>query len=173
VPRVDVDGSLEPVEIPAWIVNEMLKHARESLPDECCGLLFGLAARDYRRRVGCLNAMNLRHEDDPIAFPRDARSAYWMSEEDYLRACEEAEERGEQLTAVYHSHVGTDAYLSDLDLAYAGPGADQIVIAVPVPDAEHLSLRQREDGCAEGIGIFVWAPELGGFRGHRARLSAP
>src|SRR4029453_4149939 len=152
-------------EIPAWIVNEMLKHARESLPEECCGLLFGRVARHTPPPAGCLNVMNLRHEEDPIAFPRDARSAYWMSEEDYVRACREAEGRGEQVTAVYHSHVGSDAYLSELDLAYAGPDADQIVIAVPVPDAEHLSLRQREDGCAEGIGIFVWGPELGTFRG--------
>jgi proteasome lid subunit RPN8/RPN11 len=173
VPRVEVDGSLEPVAIPAWIVNELLKHARESLPEECCGLVFGARARDYARRVGCLNAMNLRHDEDPQAFPRDARTAFWISPEDYLEACTEAGRRGERLTAVYHSHVGSDAYLSELDLDYADPGADQIVIAVPAPDAEHLSLRIGEDGCAAGIGIFVWDAEQRGFRGHRARLGAP
>ena len=173
-----MDRSLEPVGIPARIANELLKHARDAVPEECCGLIFGAAARDYARHVACLNVMNRRHGEDPVAFPRDARTAYWMNEVDYLKACTEAEARGEDVTAVYHSHVGTDAYLSELDLEYAlhplfpFPRADQIVVAVPEPDAAHLSLRELEDGTAEGIGIFVWYPELGTFRGHRARPTA-
>ena len=178
MPRIDVDRSLEPVEIPGSIFNEILNHARETRPEECCGLVFGPGARDYGRVVRCRNDMGRRHAEDPAVFPRDARTAYWMSEKDYLRACEEAAAQDEEVTAVYHSHVGTDAYLSDLDLEYARdplfpfPGADQIVVAVPEPDAEHLSPR-FEDGCAEGIGIFVWQPQLRTFRGHRARLAAP
>jgi proteasome lid subunit RPN8/RPN11 len=62
--------------------------------------------------------------------------AFWMYAPDYLRAREQAAEAGEEITAVYHSHVGVGAYLSDEDLRYAEheffpfPEADHIVIAV-------------------------------------------
>ena len=70
------------------------------------------------------------------------------------------------------------AYLSAMDLEYARhalfpfPEADQIVVAVAAPDAEHLSMR-LEDGCVVGIGIFVWDAAAEAFRGRPARPSAP
>jgi proteasome lid subunit RPN8/RPN11 len=178
VPRIEVDRSLDPVGIPAVIASELLQHARETLPEECCGLILGRKTRDYRRLVRCRNDMNRRHGEDPAAFPRDASAAYWMSEIDYLHAWQEARTQGEDVTAVYHSHVGGGAYLSDMDLEYARhalfpfPGVDQIVVAVPSPDADHLSMR-LEDGCVVGIGIFVWDAAAEIFRGRPARPSAP
>ena len=178
MPRIDVDRSLEPVEIPSLIVSELLKHARETLPEECCGLILGRPAQDYRRLVRCRNDMTRRHGEDPAGFPRDGRAAYWMNEKDYLQACQEAQSQGDDVTAVYHSHVGSGAYLSAMDLEYARhalfpfPEADQIVVAVAAPDAEHLSMR-LEDGCVAGIGIFVWDAEGETFRGRPARPSAP
>ena len=53
-----------------------------------------------------------------------------------LAAQKEAEARGERVTALYHSHVDADAYLSAEDLTYAEsplfpfPGALQIVLSV-------------------------------------------
>ena len=178
MPRIDVDGSLEPVEIPAAIVSELLQHAREELPEECCGLVVGGAAQRYRRLVRCRNDMTRRHREDPCAFPLDGRAAFWMNEADYVQVSKEAQADGETVTAVYHSHVGTGAYLSTMDLEYARhalfpfPDADQIVVGVAAPDSGHLSLRP-EDGGAPGIGIFVWDPAGESFRGHRVRPSAP
>lgn len=177
MPRVEVDRSLPPVVLPARIVSELLGHARETLPEECCGLIVGGARQRYRQLVRCSNVMTQRHRADPVAYPLDGQAAYWMNEADYMQASREAEAAGERVTAVYHSHVGTGAYLSQMDLDYARhaffpfPAADQIVVAVASPDASHLTMR-LEDGCAQDVGIFVWDAAEKGFRGHRVRPSA-
>ena len=177
MPRVEVDRSLPPVVLPVRIVSELLGHARETLPEECCGLLVGGAGQRYQRLVRCRNEMTQRHRADPIAYPRDGRAAFWMNEADQMHTREEAEAAGERVTAVYHSHVGTGAYLSEMDLDYAGhaffpfPDADQIVVAVASPDASHLGMR-LEDGCAQDIGVFDWDAAAAVFRGRRVRPSA-
>jgi proteasome lid subunit RPN8/RPN11 len=80
--------------------------------------------------------MTLQHKNDPVSYPRDARHAYYMSEMDYLRAQQEAEGCGEEVTAVYHSHVAAGVYLSEMDQDFADhalfpfPNAAQIVVAV-------------------------------------------
>jgi proteasome lid subunit RPN8/RPN11 len=95
-----------------------------------------------------------------------------------MRTREEAERAAETVTAIYHSHVGSGAYLSDMDLEYARhalfpfPEADQIVVALPGPDASHLAA-PLEGGCVHGLGIFVWDATAGGFRGRRIRPSTP
>jgi proteasome lid subunit RPN8/RPN11 len=178
VPRVEVDQSLPPIVVPARIVSELLGHARETLPEECCGLIVGDPEQRYRRLVRCRNEMTQHHRADPIGFPLDGRAAFWMSEADYMRTREEAERAAETVTAIYHSHVGSGAYLSDMDLEYARhalfpfPEADQIVVALPGPDASHLAA-PLEGGCVHGLGIFVWDATAGGFRGRRIRPSTP
>lgn len=134
--RVDVDQTLAPVRMPARILHELYQHALETLPEECCGLVVGNSLERYRRVVRCRNDMTARHNEEPTVYPRDNRSGFYMNEHDLLKALREAEEAGEIVTAVYHSHVGAGPYLSELDLAYAEhagfpfPDADQIVVAV-------------------------------------------
>ena len=125
-----------PVAIPARILNELCEHAREAEPEECCGLVLSEGRLRYGRAVRCQNEMTRRHDEDPEEFPRDSRSAYYMSARDVLEVTREAERTGEHITAVYHSHVGAGAYLSHDDLSYAQnaafpfPQADQIVLSV-------------------------------------------
>lgn len=176
--RVEVESSLPPIVVPARIVSELLGHARETLPEECCGLIVGTPQQRYGRLVRCRNEMTQHHRADPIGFPLDGRAAFWMNEADYMHTREEADAAGERVNAIYHSHVGSGAYLSEMDLEYARnalfpfPEADQIVVAVPEPDASHLALR-LEDGCVLGLGIFVWDAAGAAFRGRRVRPSAP
>ena len=95
--------------------------------------------------------MTRRHQADPVSHPSDGRAAFWMNEADYLHAQALAEEAGEEVTAVYHSHVDVGAYLSELDLEYAEhalfpfPSADQIVIAVHERRVVGLGVYQRKD----------------------------
>jgi len=148
--RVDVDASLPPLALPGRILNELCAHALETLPEECCGLILGRASARYGRLVRCRNEMTRRHLADPLTHARDGRAAFWMNEGDYLQAQALAETAGDQVTAVYHSHVDVGAYLSELDLEYAEhalfpfPGADQIVIAVYERRVVGLGLYQRE-----------------------------
>jgi proteasome lid subunit RPN8/RPN11 len=151
VPRcVEVDETIPEAEIAPRILNELCAYARESLPEECCGLILSDDRERYGRVVRCRNVMTARHHEDPVNYPRDARQAYFMSPEDYQLAQKEADLAGERVTAVYHSHVDSRAYLSEMDLEYANqmgfpfPNADQIVIAVFEGKVHSLALFQRD-----------------------------
>lgn len=148
--RVDVDEARAPVVVPGRIYNELCASALETLPEECCGLILGDPHERYAQLVRCRNESTRRHLDDPERHPLDGRSAYWMSEVDYLRAREQVKETGQEVTAVYHSHVDEGAYLSELDLQYAEnsffpfPQADQIVVAVSDRRITGVALFRRE-----------------------------
>jgi proteasome lid subunit RPN8/RPN11 len=142
----------QPIGIPARILNELCEHAREAEPEECCGLVLSAGGLRYGRAVRCRNEMTRRHEEDPAEFPRDSRSAYYMSASDVLAVTREAERSGEHVTAVYHSHVGAAAYLSHDDLEYARnplfpfPYADQIVLSVFERTVREIKIFLRSDG---------------------------
>jgi len=156
--RADVDETLQPAEMPGRLLNELYTHALESWPEECCGLIFGDANGRYQRLVKCRNEMTQRHQKDPLAFPRSGREAYCMNELDYLREVEKAEAEALMVTAVYHSHVGSAVYLSDMDLEYAlselfpFPDAEQIVVSVSERQVHGLGLFERADRDAPFIG---------------------
>jgi proteasome lid subunit RPN8/RPN11 len=130
--RVDVDEALSSVEIPRRILNDLYAHAIETLPEECCGLIIGSGRQPFQRLVRCRNEMTMRHKENPVEYPRDGVEAFYMNHLDYMRALEEAEANAEKVTAVYHSHVGVGAYLSEMDLAYAESDLS------PLPDADHI-----------------------------------
>ena len=150
--RVDVDEALAPVTVPGRVLNELCAHALETLPEECCGLIAGSAAERFGHVIRCRNDMTSLHHRDPDTYPRDGRRAFYMNEHDYLRAQERADAAGEQVTAVYHSHVGVGAYLSELDLEYAEhelfpfPRAAHIVLAVYERKVGSLGLFERDPG---------------------------
>ena len=130
--RIDVDESLPAVVIPRQILNGLYEHAIETLPEECCGLVIGTDEDRFQHLVRCRNEMTMHHRQNPAEYPRDGSEAFYMNSLDYLTAHEEAEARGVQVTAVYHSHVGVGAYLSGIDLAYA------VSADFPFPDADHI-----------------------------------
>jgi proteasome lid subunit RPN8/RPN11 len=155
--RIDVDEALPSVEIPRPTLNGLYAHAIETLPEECCGLIIGTDEDRFRRLVRCRNEMTMHHRQDPVEYPRDGSEAFYMNSLDYMMAHEEAEARGAQVTAVYHSHVGVGAYLSGMDLAYAVsasfpfPKADHIVVAVFDRKVDSVAFF-RKDG--EGESFF-------------------
>lgn len=71
--------------------EEMLAHAREARPEECCGLLGG------RGEVGA-SVYRLRN----VAAER--RTSYEAAPEELFAAQREMRARGEALSAIYHSH---------------------------------------------------------------------
>jgi proteasome lid subunit RPN8/RPN11 len=146
--RVDVDQTAEAVGMSPDVLHELYAHALDAQPEECCGLVLGHDERRFSKVVRCRNEMNLRHTEDPQRFPRDSRSGFWMSEVDAQRALEAAEATGLRVTAIYHSHVDVDAYLSELDLEYAEPGvypdAAQVVIAVSEGGVKRVAIFERE-----------------------------
>lgn len=148
--RIEVDASQPSVAMPREILNELYAHALATLPEECCGLIVGTDRERFRRIVRCRNEMTLRHKEDPAGYPRDGRHAYFMNALDYMRASDDAEERGERITAVYHSHVDAGAYLSEMDREYAESegfpfrDADQIVVSVVSGKVDSVAFFERE-----------------------------
>ena len=157
--RVEIDETLPAAVLPERILNELFAHAREVHPEECCGLVIGDAAEPYARVVRCTNDMTQHHKRDPQNFPRDGRRAFWMNEREYMEAFDEAEKSGQDVTAVYHSHIDVGAYLSDMDLEFAEqphfpfPEADHIVLSVVGRVVRSAALFQRIDGRFVGRGI--------------------
>ena len=91
--------------IPKAVHDELLAHAREDAPNECCGLVGGSggeAKTVYRARN--TEASPLRYNLDP---------------KDQFRIMSEMEERGEELSAIYHSHTRSPAYPSQTDINLA------------------------------------------------------
>jgi proteasome lid subunit RPN8/RPN11 len=137
------------VRIPPPILHEMMKHALEAGPEECCGLIVGDARQRFRHVHRCHNEMTAKHNDDSVQFPRDNRSAFYMNELEVERVLRDAERAGEHVTAVYHSHVGAGAYLSDMDFEHAQrqlfpfPEADWIVLAVVEQSVREVALFRR------------------------------
>lgn len=157
-----VDPSLEPVELPREVLLEVFQHARECYPEECCGLLLGSDAREAPRVLRCANVQSARAARGESDL--DARQAFWIDEQELLHALRDADQSGERLVAVYHSHVDTAAYLSFTDLAGAlGPdgsplyrGAQQLVVSV------------QESGVS-GAALFTWDAAAQRYRGRALR----
>ena len=156
--RINLESNRPPVVIPGRVLHELRQHALQAQPEECCGLVSGVAGDRFRAAYRCQNDMTLHHEQDPEAYPRTSREAYYMNEVDYLKALKDAEMRGEHITAVYHSHVGAGAYFSEMDQEYAEqplfpfPEAAQIVIAVLEDKVDGHAIFERESESSVYVG---------------------
>jgi len=145
--RIDLDPNLESRLISNEVLHEICQHALDVRPEECCGLVFGTEGGEFKVATRVTNVMTKMHVADPVAFPRDARHAYYMSEVEYQRAIEMAEARGEFVSAIYHSHFGQGCYLSADDLAFA------VHPLFPFPKAAQLVVSLLGQGVRE-VGIF-------------------
>lgn len=145
--------------LPGPILHEMMKHALETGDEECCGLIVGDRDERYRHLHRCHNEMTARHNEDPLQFPRDNRSAFYIGARDLDAVLRESERSGMHVTAVYHSHVGAAAYLSEMDRAYAEH------TLTPLPDADWivLAVLERERKVSE---VALFRRGTTGFEGH-------
>jgi proteasome lid subunit RPN8/RPN11 len=147
--RVDVDESLPSAPVPGRILNEIRNHALESRPEECCGLIVGDEHERFKRVERCRNDMTQLHSKDPVEYPRDGTSAFFLSPADFVRVEKELAETKERVTAVYHSHVGAGPYLSEMDLEYAEH------VGFPFPDAGQIVIEVYDgEGGVGRIGLF-------------------
>jgi [CysO sulfur-carrier protein]-S-L-cysteine hydrolase len=113
------------VKIPQALVDEMVAHAREDLPNECCGMVGGVdgvAKTVYRAR---------NEFESPLRFGVDSDDLFRILQR-------EIPERGEELVAIYHSHTKSEAYPSQTDLNMAQqswPEAVWLIVSLEDEDA--------------------------------------
>ncbi len=107
--------------IPQAQYDELIAHARDDAPNECCGVIAardGLVEQVYR--VKNAQASPLRYALDDL---------------DSMRVYEEIDAKGQQQVAVYHSHTRSAAYPSqtDINLAFF---PDQLYVIISLAEAE-------------------------------------
>ena len=89
--------------VPRDLVLEMLDHAREELPNECCGLLAGPpGSGDVQQLYRLVNALA-----NPVEFESDPKSMF--------DADRDMNARGFVILAVYHSHPASAPLPSPAD----------------------------------------------------------
>jgi proteasome lid subunit RPN8/RPN11 len=109
------------------LVDEMVSHAREDLPNECCGLVGGRDGRaDSVIRVANSAASPLRYEMDP---------------QEQYDALKEIEDGGGELLAIYHSHTKSAAYPSQTDVNQAVAWPEQIYLIVSLADPDAADVK--------------------------------
>lgn len=93
--------------IPGDCYAQMLRHAREDSPNECCGLLAGVIDGDVGRVTQRYPLVNELHS--PVEYQAEARGL--------ILAHKHAREHDLEILATYHSHPTTTPVPSRKDLA--------------------------------------------------------
>jgi len=115
------------VTIARQLLDEIVAHALEEAPNECCGMVAGsdgTATRVYRAR----NA-----ESSPLR--------YLIHPQDQYRITMEISERGEEIAAIYHSHTASPAEPSQTDINLAENWPDPLYLICSVADPAAPSVR--------------------------------
>jgi proteasome lid subunit RPN8/RPN11 len=125
------------LEIRRKSLEAIIAHAEKEFPYECCGFVIGDGDAQEVRPI--TNIQNRKHQQNPAAYPRDARTAYLMEPKEHLAVLNEIDRRKVALRFVYHSHPDHEAYFSATDRAQACsfdptqpdyPGTAYLVVSV-------------------------------------------
>jgi [CysO sulfur-carrier protein]-S-L-cysteine hydrolase len=128
-----VTHATSPMKISQALVDEIVAHAREDLPNECCGMVGGV---DGQART-VYRAENA--EGSPFRYSIDAKEQF--------RLMREIEDAGEELAGIYHSHTKSPAYPSQTDVNLAGwPDAVYLIASLADADAPELKGFWIRDG---------------------------
>ncbi|MBT3943173.1 MAG: M67 family metallopeptidase [Chloroflexi bacterium] len=95
-----------PLRLPKSLLAEMISHALDADPEECCGVLLGRGDEATRlRRIRNVHESRVnRYSMDPL---------------DLIEAERDADGRSEEFVAIYHSHTYSQGYPSDTDVRNA------------------------------------------------------
>jgi proteasome lid subunit RPN8/RPN11 len=115
------------IEIPATVIRDMLAHAREEAPRECCGLLVGKGESVARS----VRARNLDR----------AATRYHIDPEDHFAAIRAARVEGLEVVGAYHSHPSSAPVPSPTDVAEANSGPDFLYVIVSLINEEVRAYR--------------------------------
>lgn len=108
------------------LIDEVVAHAREDLPNECCGMVGG-AGDEASVVVPVVNSAA-----SPLRFEMDPQGQY--------NALKSIEDDGKEMLAIYHSHTKSAAYPSQTDVNQAvnWPDAIYLIVSLQEPDAPEV-----------------------------------
>ena len=115
--------------------DEMIGHAMDEFPNECCGILAGkdeLAAYGYR-----------------ITNTAKSPYRYLMDPQEQLDAMMDSERKGWEFLAFYHSHTHSPAYPSQTDVRMAlqlgWPGIYYVLVSLENKDDPQIRAFHIDD----------------------------
>ena len=125
------------------MVDEIVAHSLEDVPDECCGMVAGkdgTATEVFRARNELAS---------PFSYSVDSR--------DLLKITGVIEDRGEELAAIYHSHTKTapEPSQTDINLAKMWPDPVYLICSVADPDEPQLRGWEIRDGKVQEVELVV------------------
>lgn len=108
---------------PPEVLEAVWRHAEQSYPYECCGLLLG-RFQDGRRQVAAAERMRNVNTASP-------RTRYDLDPREHLAAQRSARARGLEIIGFYHSHPDHPAQPSQYDLEHAAwPGYSYLIVSI-------------------------------------------
>jgi proteasome lid subunit RPN8/RPN11 len=114
-------------------IDEMIAHARQEAPLECCGVLGGRDGRVLR----LYQATNAEH----------SRYCYNIESKELFRINRECEENGWQFLGIYHSHPDGKAYPSPTDVERAlWPESLYFIVSLSHPEKPEVRAFRIRDG---------------------------
>lgn len=115
------------MKISKQLIDEMVAHAREDVPNECCGMIGGRDGEAERVvRVKNAAASPLRYEMDP---------------QGQFDALKEIEADGGELLGIYHSHTKSAAYPSQTDVNQGQNWPEQVYVIVSLADPDEADVK--------------------------------
>ncbi len=126
--------------IPPSIRKEIVAHARDHAPRECCGVIAGTEGE-----------LTLLHR---LTNLEPGVSRYLFDDEEFYRVYWDIENRGESLLVAYHSHPVTVAWPSTTDVEFAfWPEAVYLICSLQVPQEPVIRGFRIIDGQIFEVGL--------------------
>ena len=115
-------------------IDEMIAHARQEAPLECCGVLGGRDGHVLK----LYQATNAEH----------SRYCYNIEPQELFNINRECEENGWQFLGIYHSHTASKAYPSptDIRLAALWPESLHFIVSLLSPENPEVRAFRIRDG---------------------------
>lgn len=131
--------------LPRSVVGELRAHARAEVPNEACGLLAGDRGTG---RVTSFHPARNEHRS-PLRFS--------VHPEDLVRLMLGIEAAGDELVAIFHSHVASSAVPSPADVrgAEAYSGVLHVIATLAEPEPADLRAWRIEDGRADEVPLII------------------
>ena len=138
------------MKIASELLEQIIAHAREEAPGECCGVVAvelgsdGVPARGVRVQRA-VNAAEEKYR--PLRFEIEGLEV--------MKLLDSIEDDGFALGSIYHSHTRTEPYPSQTDINFAArwPGVEWIIVGLADPDRPEIRSYLIEEGIVREVEI--------------------
>jgi [CysO sulfur-carrier protein]-S-L-cysteine hydrolase len=138
------------MKIPRPLLDELVAHVREDPANEICGIV---AVDRLDRPPEERNAVEVHRAANLHASPL----RFEIEPKELLELTNTIDERGEEIGAIYHSHVRSEPFPSQTDINYAAgwPGVEWIIVGLAEPDSPQVRSYLIEAGKVREVPLVL------------------